>query len=356
MQMRNLEYRQRTAFVLNANAKNVSDRLIRRLVPMIPAGDLYCSSGMLQANEQFKWILEKGYGQVFSGGGDGTIVATINILNMISSKYRLQLPKIGILKLGTGNALASVLGAEKATRDVRHIINGGRIAEAKIGMVLCEDGTMAPFAGMGHDASVLNDYIAIKKRFQDTKLKPIVCSVLGYALAALTMSIPRQLSMARKPNVVITSSQPCKKLVHHDGKDVEVNIPAGTVLYQGPAPVVSVGSIKVFGCNFTMFPFMGGRSDCIQLRVSSCPMPTLLANMYPIWKGTFRHPDLHDFLVRDAIVESDSPMPYQIGGDACGYRSRAVFRASNSPIDMVQLVRPSSWGKHHPAQLSFQQH
>lgn len=340
MQAQESHYNRRTAFVLNANAKNVSDRLIRRLMPLIPAGDLYCSRGMAQANEQFKWILNKGYGQVFSGGGDGTVMATINILNLIAAKSRIELPKIGILRLGTGNALASVLGAKKAANDVQHIVSGGSVVPTKIGMVECEDGTMAPFAGMGHDASVLNDYIALKRRFEHTKFKPLLCSVLGYALAALTKSIPRQLSNGKKPRVKIISTQPCKKMVRRNGQDLEILIPAGSVLYEGLAPVVSVGSIKVFGYSFTMFPFVGVEPNLIQLRVSSCPMPTMLGNLYPIWKGTFRHPELHDFLVSDVIVESDCPLPYQVGGDACGYRSRAVFRASQSPIDMVQLVRP----------------
>jgi len=339
MQAQDSHYKQRTAFVLNANAKNVTDRLVKRLMPIIPAGDLYFSRGLSQATEQFSWILNKGYGQVFSGGGDGTVMATINMLNSIAAKYQLQLPKIGILKLGTGNALASVLGAQKAARDARYIVNGGRISETKIGMVECENGAVAPFAGVGLDAVLVNDYIALKQKFEHTQFKPFMCSVLGYIGAAVTKSIPQQLMRSARPRIKVTSTQPAYKIVSHNGSDLKITIPAGSVLFEGPASIMSVGSIRVFGFNFAMFPFMGSDPTLIQLRVSSCPLSTLLANIHLIWRGSFRHPDLHDFLLRDAIIESDSPMPYQVGGDACGYRSRVIFKASSRPIEMVQLQR-----------------
>lgn len=342
MQVQNSHYQQRTAFVLNENAKSVTDRLVRRLMPLIPAGDLYCSRGLNQAKDQYRWILEKGYGQVFCGGGDGTAMSAINMLNLLAAKLRVQLPRIGILKLGTGNALASVLNAKKAARDVEHILNGGRLIAAKIGMVECEDGTMAPFAGMGHDALVLNDYNALKRQFEHTKLRPVACSLLGYLFAIMSMSIPRHLALGSKPLIKISSSKAAHKIVHVNGKDEKIYYPAGTTLYEGPASIVSVGSIKVFGFNFTMFPFVGDDPHLIQVRVSPCPIPTLFSNLYPIWRGTFRHPDLHDFLVSDVIVESNRALPYQVGGDACGYRNRALFKAAQKPIEMVQLQRTNS--------------
>jgi hypothetical protein len=120
--------------------------------------------------------------------------------------------------------------------------------------------------------------------------------------------------------------------------DVEVALPAGAVIYEGPAPILSVGSIPFFGYGFTMFPFADRKPGFIQLRVGSTSIPAILSNLWPrVWKGTYRHPLLHDFLVKDFVVESDEELPYQVGGDAHGRRKVLSFRASAQPIEMVEL-------------------
>jgi diacylglycerol kinase family enzyme len=138
--------------------------------------------------------------------------------------------------------------------------------------------------------------------------------------------------------VKITSGSDAISMVATDKGDVEQVIPAGTVLFEGKAPIISVGAIRYFGFGFTMFPFAGQKPGYLQLRVGASPIPTILANIYPrIWRGTFRHPGLKDFLVKDVVIESDRALPFQVGGDARGEKRRMSYRASEQPVAMVEL-------------------
>ena len=133
-----MTYTQRSAFILNANAKSVTDRVVAQLVRLIPSGDLFYSKSMQDSEHYCQTILERGYGFVFSGGGDGTAVNAINTLTRISKRQRdIQLPKIGILRLGTGNAMAQVVSAQKPFWDVSHIVQGGAIGQRQLQLVEC---------------------------------------------------------------------------------------------------------------------------------------------------------------------------------------------------------------------------
>ena len=58
-------------------------------------------------------------------------------------------------------------------------------------------------------------------------------------------------------------------------------------------------------------------------------------NLSAAWKGTLRHPALHDFYADRIRVIFDDAMPYQLGGEASGYRRELTFAVSQSPIRLV---------------------
>src|SRR3954468_10498253 len=96
----------RSPFLLNANARAVSDGLIEELAEIVPAGDLFLSRTLEDAEVFVRTIARRGYGQVFFGGGDGTLVTGLSLLRKTCTKEKLEMPAIGVLKLGTGNAMA----------------------------------------------------------------------------------------------------------------------------------------------------------------------------------------------------------------------------------------------------------
>ena len=330
----------RSAFLLNKNARAVSDGLVERLAAIVPAGDLFLSRNLEDATVFARAIARRGYSQVFLGGGDGTLVTTMNLLRQHTRNEGLPMPKVGVLKLGTGNAMARALGALSPLVDASHILQRGPSSTRAVDFVETEDGLLTPFAGMGYDGAVLNDYMWLKKKAHDSPItKALAETVGGYLGAMLLKSVPEEIK-APRTNLKIRSSQDA--IFMHPGvngaPDEEVVVPAGTSLFEGRAGTVCVGSIPFFGFGFTMFPFAMTKPGYVQVRVVGAPLPAILANLYPrVWKGSWRHPKLLDFLVKDVEVESDRPLPYQVGGDASGKQTRLKFKVSSEPVMMTSL-------------------
>jgi len=238
--------------------------------------------------------------------------------------------------------------------DAHHVVRGGTTAVDRLCMVRCGDGRLTPFAGVGYDGEILNDYYAQAAAARGAFARFLAATALGYVLAMLTRTVPRHFKR-RPPHVRVTSTRDAVFMKHtrKDGRmvDVAVDVPAGTVLFQGPAPSVSVSSVPRFGFGFTMFPFARAREGFMQLRVCATPIPTILRHLFTsIWQGRFRHPELYDFLVKDVEIECERPMAYQIGGDAAGEASTLRFSLSAEPLDLLQLgprLRPDRrplWG------------
>ena len=161
--------------------------------------------------------------------------------------------------------------------------------------------------------------------------------MLGYLIAGLGMTLPKRL-LFRKPIVKITANKPCERVRYVNGKVERESYEAGDILFHGSALIVTVGSIPFCGYNFKMFPFMGDSTEHVQLRIAACHPLTIISKLYPqVWKGTATHPLLFDFLVKDVSIESDMPLPFQIGGDACGHKRTARFRVDDTPVSMAYL-------------------
>lgn len=327
----------RTAFLLNANARAVNQRVARRLLEMVPEGDLFFSRSLEDAQSFLATILRRGYDRLFVGGGDGTIVFALNHIRRLCDEHGYEAPEMGVLKLGTGNAMAHLLGSQAPLVDTWHLTQKGEASTISVDLIESDDGTVTPFAGMGYDGEVLNDYVALKEAVKGPLGHYLVQTVWGYLGAMLTRTVPRHMN-AKKATVRITSREDAILMRATDEGDEEVAIPAGTVLYDGPAGFLSVGSIPYFGYGFTMFPFARKKSGYFQLRVGAVPVPAILANLYPrVWNGTFRHPKMFDFLVKDVAIESSTDLAFQVGGDAAGHAKTLRFKVAERPVEFVVL-------------------
>ncbi len=334
-------YYGRSAFLLNANARSVTKAQRQKLLKLIPKEHFYCSTSISEAKNFISEILEKGYANVFCGGGDGTVVSAINLINDLGKNVpEHELPRIGVLRLGTGNALASVLEAGRPLDDIKTILGGKNLEPVLLDMIENREGRMTPFAGIGYDGELMNDFEAIKDVFFDSPLRKTFTSLFGFTFAGVFKTLPRQINK-KPPHVVIKSTKPAYRIKKVRGKDEEIFLEAGSVLYDDRAPLICVGTVKYVGLNFTMFPFASKRPGYMHLRISAVPISVCLANLYPaIWNGTFRHPKLFDFLVKDVTIESDESLPYQFGGDAMGYKKKLEFSVSKDPVKMVRIKKP----------------
>ena len=107
---------ERIAVVVNGNAKNVTAEVISTLDQILLGGDLFVSRSLGEADEIAKVVVSRGYGTVLTGGGDGTFSVMVTKVYAEAELQGAPLPRFGFLKLGTGNALAHVVGASGSRR------------------------------------------------------------------------------------------------------------------------------------------------------------------------------------------------------------------------------------------------
>lgn len=345
----------RIAVVVNGNAQSVSDEVISTLDQILDAGDLYVSRRIEDAGAIAKNLLDRSYDTILTGGGDGTF--TVVVTSVVREAERragsadvtargLKLPRFGLLRLGTGNSLAWVVGASVAGR-------GARVAKAlsadiarlradagsrQLPLVEAE-GMLSPFCGFGVDATVLRDYGATKSAIARGPLKRVLPGITAYGIAAVTRTLPSYL-LRPASHCRITNRGGDAWRIGERGVTVGPPIRSGKVIYEGPATITAVSTIPYYGFGFRMFPYAEERPGKMQLRVSTVRTFSFIKHFPEIWRGDYYNPEeLFDFFVDEIDVEMDPATSFQVGGDVLGDRAKVRVRL-HAPIPVVDFYAP----------------
>jgi diacylglycerol kinase family enzyme len=331
----------RVAVVVNGNAKQVTDDLVDILDQIVQSGDLFVSRSLAEATEIARTIVRRGYPTVLTGGGDGTFVQMVTRITEEARRAGARRPRFGLLRLGTGNALAWVLGAQNP----RHrgvIADLGRLRRSggNRAMRLLEvEGTLTPFAGLGIDAIALHDYNTTKSALARSRVtRPLSAGGFAYAISVVGRTMPTYILRAHPQVKVINEGAPAIRL-GQDGRPVG-EIAAGEVLYEGPSRMVAMSTIPYWGFGARIFPYAEERDDRFSLRVVDITSLQVAMHIRAIWKGTYRSGTVHDFLCDEISIRYDDPMPMQIGGDAVGPRTMVQARLAPEPIEVVDYYAP----------------
>src|SRR5262249_54188651 len=178
----------RVAIVLNANARQVTPKVIRSLSHAVSEEDLFVSHSPMQVRRIAKTLLERRYPIVFCGGGDGTFAALVNEvfhqLEQNGLKPARRAPRVGILKLGAGNGLAAVVRAatprgDRMLEDVLRAKAGETAGVRRLDLLLVE-GRRTPFAGLGADGKLLSDYVWVRDHLAKGMFKGLFSGTGGY--------------------------------------------------------------------------------------------------------------------------------------------------------------------------------
>ena len=355
---------QSIAVLLNANAKSVSESLKRELENFVPAKDLFFSRSFADARSIARTVLDRGYRTVLTGGGDGTFVGYVNCLYDQATlgaqqqspafrgalklapvpAYALQLPRVGALKLGTGNAVADFGGASSRRLGVVEDIlraRSGEVSTSRPLHLLSHEGKRAPFAGLGIDAALLNDYCALKNKVKGTSLQFLGTGGMGYFCSIVGRTIPTHAFAGSVPNVeVINLGGPAQQL-GCDGKPVGREIQRGEILYRGPCKIAAAGTVPNYGFGFQIFPHALSSPGKFQLRLTAISVPKILKNLRTLWNGGTTPPGVVDFHCDRVLIKFDRDMPLQVGGDAEGYRREVVLEMAERPIELLDFrARP----------------
>jgi diacylglycerol kinase family enzyme len=323
----------RIAVVLNANARQVSRKVVTSARDVVPSGDLFVSRTLEEATQIAQTIVDRGYDAVFAGGGDGTFTRCISDLHHYAEKSGRLAPAMGVLRLGTGNALAEAMGIPKDS-SLDDLLGFARIAPERMLDVLSVDGQLAPFAGIGLDAQILDDFNAVGRGLDDMGLGFIRSGGVRYALSVGLRSVPRFVFTKNVSVTIVNAGSPAWRIGANDEPEGDP-IPSGEVLYSGPVSIAACSTIPYVGLGMRLFPFAGSMPRRFQLRISDCPAHEILRHLPALFRGTFRSPRVHDFMADRVTMYLDREAPLQVGGDVGGKHRTVQLALAPRPIRIV---------------------
>jgi diacylglycerol kinase family enzyme len=332
----------KVAVVVNGNAKGVTEELVDMLGQIVQSGDLFVSRNLAEGRDIARTVVERGYPTVLTGGGDGTFVQMVTWIVRIADSMGREPPRFGFLKLGTGNALAWVLGAQNA-REGGVMADLGRLRDqggSRLLRLIEVEDLLAPFAGIGADAVALSHYEETRALLRRMPLlKRWSSGALVHAISIVGRTAPEFL-WGRTHNVrVVNTGAPAYK-IGPGGRPLATPLPHQAVLFEGPITILAFSTIPYWGFGARVFPFAEDREDRFHLRIASLGPLEAMANLKSIWQGSYESPRLHDFLVESITVHCDRPVPVQVGGDPVGRRTAVTASLSKRPVRVVDFYAP----------------
>ncbi|MEM6367883.1 MAG: diacylglycerol kinase family protein [Myxococcota bacterium] len=333
----------RMAVLLNVNAKRVTGSLVRALQRTIGPEAVLVSHSLEEAEAHCASVLDRRIELLAVGGGDGSVTHALNLLERLSQEKGVPIPTVGVLKLGTGNALGYLTGAGHVLDDIKAWMRRGFGPTRSLSLVEdMEEGFRFPFASVGYDARVLNDYEALVGSTRHPLGRVVMRSVWGYVVAAFTRTIPTELA-ARPIRFKVRATGGASAI--DPRTDEERPLPDGSVLFDGMARSVTLGSSPFYGYGIPALPFARRRHDRFQVRVSTATPLQMVARFPALWRGTLRTELFQDFLVSGVEVELAEHLPFQMAGEAAGQRRHFHWELSKSTFQLASGSRaPLSTG------------
>ncbi|MFN3200644.1 MAG: diacylglycerol/lipid kinase family protein [Bradymonadia bacterium] len=328
-----------TAVILNANAKRVTPRVRRLVEASAGDADVFFTEDLEQAQFVSHRVADRGYKLVVTGGGDGTVTNTIDqVVRRIEDTRgaeQVPYPQFAVLKLGTGNAVADFLQARHFKQDLAELSQ----AQVKpVDLIQLDDGRRVPFAGFGWDAHILNNYDQLKEAAQKNRVtRALFKSVLGYLIAGLGKSVPEFLIQRPQWQCRVINAGGMALQLDTDGNVVKRFAP-GEVVYEGGVRMACFGTTPYFGFKFKIMPFADRTPGMFHLRLINMPPLAAVAQLRSAWKGKMRHRNLTDLQMTACRIEFDDKAPFQIAGDAEGYRDSIELKVNEQPLECLHFA------------------
>ncbi|HEX4803323.1 MAG TPA: diacylglycerol kinase family protein [Myxococcaceae bacterium] len=336
----------RVAIVVNANARQVTPKIIRALSHAVAEEDLFVTHSPMQVRRIAKTLLERRYPIVFCGGGDGTFAALVNEvfhqLEQNGVRPARRAPRFGILKLGTGNGLAALVHASTARgdrmlEDVLRAKAGETAGVRRLDLLLVE-GRRTPFAGLGADGRLLNDFVWVRDHLAKGMFKGLLSGTGGYVSAAALKTLPHYLvHPAAVECEVLNGLTSAAYRLGPNGSVLGEPIAPGAPLFRGRLMIAAAATIPFYGFGLKMFPFAGQRPGMMHLRLGAASPPAILANLPALWKGRWFPRGIQDFHAKEVVIRFEKPMPLQVSGDAEGYRAEICFGIATGQVELLDF-------------------
>jgi diacylglycerol kinase family enzyme len=322
----------RAVAIVNASARGARGRGAERLEAALPGG-VRVSRSLDHARAIVRDEVARGVDLVVLGGGDGTVVMGLALIAEACRAAARPEPAIGVLRLGTGNAIADALGAhDEPVADLKMLAGGGgRRRALRMIEVL---GIRAPFVGVGVDAQLLEDHDAVGRVLDRVPGGRRLRGGARYALSIALRSVPRFALGARAIATVGNAGAPAIEMARN-GPTGRV-VAAGEVLWRGECTLVAGATIRYFGFGLAMFAFAAEREDRFQLRCGNAGLAEILRSAPAAFRGDYHSAAVQDFLCDRAVIELDREVAVEAGGELLG-RHRRIELALSAPVTFATV-------------------
>ncbi|HEY6036160.1 MAG TPA: diacylglycerol kinase family protein [Kofleriaceae bacterium] len=319
----------RAVAIVNAHARGLAPKLRARLERELP-GNVRFTSSLDEARATIRSEVRRGADLVILGGGDGTVVMGLTLLGEACRGFGKREPMIGVLRMGSGNAIADTVGAgDDVIADLARLARGA--GKPRVLPLLEVLGVRAPFVGMGVDAQLLEDHEAVGRVVDRLPGARFVGGAARYALSVALRSVPR-FALGTRPNAVVTNLGREAIELSSDG----AGQPRTGELWRGPCTLVAGSTIPYFGFGLKMFAFAESRSDAFHLRCGEPGLFEIMRNTPAAFRGEYFSDRVHDFLCDRVAIELDREAAIEAGGELLGRRSR-VELALGAPVTVLAL-------------------
>ena len=323
--------------MLNRRAQGVTMARLRWFRDHVPAGDLFVPDDAADAEATVAAIAARGFDALCLGGGDGTFMLAAAALIAHAPD---RMPAVLPLRLGTGNAIHDVCGSSAPTpqglaRDLARAADPGEPPSPL--RLLDVDGRPAHFAGVRLDADWAADYAWLVKRHVGAgRLLPLVRGAPGYALTALTLTLPR---LFRRPFVAIklVARGPAARL-DGAGRPAQ-SFSAGETLYEGPITMASASTVPSYSAGLPYFRHAGALEDAFELKVAYASAYGVVRHARRLLAGEPDPSRILDFAARDIAIELPTATRYHVGGDVLPPVLRFGVAMSRHSIPVLRSAR-----------------
>lgn len=322
----------RAVAIVNANARRVQGAVRAGLERALPGG-VRLTGSLDEARAVVHDEVRRGRDLIVLGGGDGTVVMGLALVAEACRGAGRPEPAVGVLRLGSGNAIADALGAGgDAAEDLARLARGDGVWRR---LPLVEAlGVRAPFVGLGVDAQLLEDQRAVGRVLDRVPGARRLGGAARYAVSVAVRSLPRFARGARARAVVTNLGAPAIEMTR--GGPSGRQVPTGGVVWRGACTLIAGATIPFFGFGLKMFAFAGARRDRFHLRCGDAGLLEILRRTPAAFRGEYFSDHVHDFLCERVAVELDREAPVEAGGELLDRWHRVEIRLA-PPVTLVAL-------------------
>lgn len=295
----------RVGVVINASSRQVNERLMRLLPEVVPGSDLYVTHLAADATLIARRVLERRYDTLFVGGGDRTFSTLASALLRQGDLAGLPVPRLGLLRLGTTQGLATLVsasgrGGKTGLLDDVLRARAGEVPGYRSLDLLEVEGGHALAAGLGLES-----------------------------LGSLSLGALRQLGRQVELEARVAEGGVAQRIGPNGLRYGELLQP-GDLLFRGKVGVAAAGAVPYVGSGEALFPHAAKEPGFMHLRLG-----TRRGSISTLLPG--RTEELYDFLATGVSLSFGRSVPVALGPVGVERRDALTLKVHSQAIELADF-------------------